>query len=107
MFETKTIVKRLVVGTTLLLSTGAWGGFEGWGQWGQSAAHDGQGNVHAQRPTNELAHFVYDPFEGQEMVEGGGDLYVHYPAPLNDTEGNFFMLEKQGTYTACDPPGSG
>jgi hypothetical protein len=106
MLDATRVAKRFVL-AAVLLSTGAWGRFEGWGQWGQSAAHDGQGNVRAQPPTRELAHFVYDPFENQEMAEGGGDLFVHYQAPLNDTEGNFFMMEKQGSYTACDPPGSG
>src|SRR5262249_5206676 len=29
------------------------------------------------------------------------------PAPLLDTDGNVYMLQKAGTYVSCDPPGSG
>jgi len=78
-----------------------------WEQWGQSADHDGETCARAQEPASELAHLVYDPFESQEMAEGGGDLFVHYQVPLNDDDGNFFMMQKAGTYTSCDPPGSG
>jgi hypothetical protein len=78
-----------------------------WSQWGQSAAHDGQTCAQGQSPTRVLEHIVYDPFEFQEMSEGGGDLFVHYQVPLNDSAGNFFMMHKAGTYTPCDPPGSG
>jgi hypothetical protein len=78
-----------------------------WDQWGQSAAHDGETCVRAQEPGRELAHLVYDQFEGQEMAEGGGDLFVHYQVPLSDDDGNFYMMHKEGTYTPCDPPGSG
>jgi hypothetical protein len=41
------------------------------------------------------------------MAEGFGDLFIHYQAPLNDDNGNFYMMQKGGTYTSCDPPGSG
>jgi hypothetical protein len=78
-----------------------------WSQWGQSAAHDGQACVAGQAPTTTLDHIVYDPFEFQEMAEGGGDLFIHYQVPLNDDDGNFYMMHKGGTYTPCDPPGSG
>jgi hypothetical protein len=78
-----------------------------WTQWGQSAAHDGQSCVRGQKPTKILDHIVYDPFEFQEMAEGGGDLFIHYQVPLNDDDGNFYMMQKGGTYTSCDPPGSG
>lgn len=78
-----------------------------WSQWGQSAAHDGQTCVRGQAPTRELEHIVYDPFEFQEMTETGGELFIHYQVPLNDGAGNFFMMHKAGTFTSCDPPGSG
>jgi hypothetical protein len=78
-----------------------------WSQWGRSAGHDGQSCARGQEPSNILHHLVYDPFEFQEMAEGGGDLFIHYQAPLNDDDGNFYMLQKGGTYTPCDPPGSG
>lgn len=78
-----------------------------WSQWGQSASHDGQACEPGQAPTNVLDHRVYDPFEFQEMAEGFGDLFIHYQAPLNDEAGNFYMMQKGGTYVSCDPPGSG
>src|ERR1043165_947268 len=78
-----------------------------WSQWGRSATHDGQTCARGQQPSNILHHIVYDPFEFQEMAEGGGDLFIHYQVPLNDENGNFYMMQKGGTYTSCDPPGSG
>jgi hypothetical protein len=78
-----------------------------WTQWGRSADHEGQACVRGQAPESELGHIVYDPFEFQEMAEGGGDLFIHYQVPLNDADGNFYMMQKSGTYTSCDPPGSG
>lgn len=77
-----------------------------WSQWGQSASHDGQTCARGQAPDNILHHIVYDPFEFQEMAEGGGDLFIHYQTPLTDEDGDFYMLQKGGTYTPCDPPGS-
>lgn len=78
-----------------------------WSQWGQSAAHDGQSCIVGQAPTHVLDHIVYDPFEFQEMSETSGDLFIHYQVPLNDGAGNFYMMHKGGTFTPCDPPGSG
>ena len=79
-----------------------------WSQWGRDATHDGQSCVTGQSPTHLLDHLVYDPFQFQEIAESGrGDLFVHYQVPLNDAAGNFYMLQKSGTYTSCDPPGSG
>src|SRR5262249_16640627 len=48
-----------------------------------------------------------DPFAEQEAAENRGALAVSYPAPLLDSEGNVFMLQKAGKYVSCDPPGSG
>jgi hypothetical protein len=78
-----------------------------WSQWGQSAAHDGQSCIRGQAPIQVLDHIVYDPFEFQEIAETGGDLFIHYQVPLNDDAGNYFMMHKGGTFTPCDPPGSG
>ena len=77
-----------------------------WSQWGQTASHDGQTCARGQAPDNILHHIVYDPFEFQEMAAGSGDLFIHYQTPLTDDDGNFYMLQKGGTYTQCDPPGS-
>jgi hypothetical protein len=78
-----------------------------WSQWGGSATHDGQTCARGQAPSNVLHHIEYDPFQFQEIAEGEGLLFVHYQVPLNDNQGNFYMMQKGGTYTSCDPPASG
>jgi hypothetical protein len=77
-----------------------------WTQWGQSADHQGQACVRGQAPETVFGHIVYDPFQAQEIAEGGA-LFVHYQVPLTDPLGNYYMMQKGGTYTSCDPPGSG
>ena len=78
-----------------------------WGQWGQSAAHNGQVCVRGQQDLRLLTRVVVDPFAEQETTEGFGGLSVHYPVPLVDGDGNVFVLKKGGSYVNCDPPGSG
>jgi hypothetical protein len=78
-----------------------------WTQWGGDATHQGEACATGQAPTNILHHQVYDPFEFQEMAETFNDLFIHYQVPLNDDRGHFYMMHKAGTYTSCDPPGSG
>ena len=78
-----------------------------WTQWGQSADHAGSSCVRGQAPERVLDHIVYDPFEFQEIAEGFGGLFMHYQVPLTDAVGGFYMMHKAGTYTSCDPPGSG
>src|SRR6185436_12097690 len=65
-----------------------------WTQWGGGAAHDGQTCRAGQDPTNIQHQLVYDPFQTQEIAEGGGVLFVHYQVPLNDHDGNFYMMQK-------------
>jgi hypothetical protein len=78
-----------------------------WTQWGRNAAHDGATCVRGQAPNQVLQQIVYDPFQLQEIEEGFGNLFVHYQVPLTDGDDNFYMMHKGGTYTSCDPPGSG
>jgi len=78
-----------------------------WTQWGQTASHSGATCARGQQPERVLGHIVYDPFQLQEIAESFDSLLVHYQVPLNDEEGNFYMMQKGGTYTPCDPPGSG
>src|ERR1043165_2445531 len=78
-----------------------------WTQWGQSADHAGSSCVRGQTPERVLDHIVYDPFEFQEIAEGFGGLFMHYQVPLTAAVGGFYMMHKAGTYTSCDPPGSG
>jgi hypothetical protein len=78
-----------------------------WSQWGQNASHQGQSCARGQDPNRILDHIVYDPFEFKELSEDFGLLFIHYQAPLNDSAGNYYMMQKGGTYTTCDPPSSG
>ena len=77
-----------------------------WTQWGQGPDHQGQSCIRGQEPNTVLGHIVYDPFQFQEIAENFGNLLVHYQVPLTDSFGGFYMMQKGGTYTSCDPPGS-
>lgn len=78
----------------------------GWPQWGRTPAHEGDICVRGQRPTTILDDLVYDPFLAQEQSDSYGDLLTHFQTPLIDGE-SLYLEKKSGTYTACDPPGSG
>jgi hypothetical protein len=78
-----------------------------WTQWGQGSAHNGMSCAAGQRGLRLLTQLVVDPFAAQEAAENRGALAVRYPAPLLDSEGDVFMLQKAGKYISCDPPGSG
>ena len=77
-----------------------------WPQWGQNAQHTGSVSVAGQNATQQLANIVYDPFVAAEQAESGGDLLVHYQAPLVDGN-DVFMEFKTGRYVQCNPAGSG
>jgi hypothetical protein len=69
-----------------------------WAQWGSNPAHTGMVNVAGQSLTRPLADIVYDPFISQEQAASGGELLVHYQAPI--TDGNDVYVEaKTGTYS--------
>ena len=53
-----------------------------------------------------LADVVYDPFVAAEANEGGGQLDVHYAAPLVE-DGAIYIEVKTGTYLPCPHPPSG
>jgi Bacterial Ig-like domain (group 3) len=76
-----------------------------WPQWGQNPQHTGYLPVVGQAPQAKLSDQVFDPFVAQEIAESGA-LLTHYQVPLvNGT--TVFMEFKTGTYTSCQPPGSG
>jgi hypothetical protein len=69
-----------------------------WAQWGSNPAHTGMVNVAGQSLTRQLADIVYDPFISKEQAASGGELLVHYQAPI--TDGNDIYVEaKTGTYS--------
>lgn len=85
-----------------------WGGHgeSAWSQWGQSAAHDGSIDAVGQDADRVVGSAVIDPFVDQEQAETGGALLVHYGVPLSSGK-DVFLMTKRGSYTPCDPPGSG
>jgi BACON domain-containing protein len=78
-----------------------------WAQWGANSQHSGMVSVAGQNAAMQLADIVYDPFVAQEQAESadGGDLTVHYQAPITDGNDVYFMT-KTGTYTSCQTPGA-
>src|SRR5215469_1486176 len=76
-----------------------------WPQWAQNPQHTGMVQVNGQVPNRQLAQIVYDPFVAQEQAEQGGDLAVHYQAPLVDGN-NVYMEFKTGRWIKCNPSGS-
>jgi outer membrane protein assembly factor BamB len=78
---------------------------QAWTEWGQNAQHTGTVSVSGQRAVRSIFELTYDPFVAQEQAEFGGDLVVHYQAPLADGN-DLFMEFKTGTWVPCVPPGS-
>lgn len=79
---------------------------QSWTEWGQNAQHTGSVAVVGQHADRRTADLIYDPFVAQEQAEAGGDLVVHYQAPLADGD-DVFMEFKTGTWIPCKPAGSG
>ena len=73
-----------------------------WHQWGGNPAHTGESCATGQALERILADIVIDPLVGDEIADVGGDLLVHYQAPLVDGD-HVFMMRKGGTYTPCVP----
>jgi outer membrane protein assembly factor BamB len=73
-----------------------------WHQWGGNAAHTGESCATGQPLQRILADIVIDPLVAQEIAGEGGDLVVHYQAPLVDGD-RLFMVQKGGTFTGCVP----
>lgn len=69
-----------------------------WPQWGRNPQHTGEVDFNGQNLNRLIQDIVYDPFVAQEQAETGGDLLVHYQAPLID--GNDVYMEfKAGNFT--------
>jgi len=82
----------------LLLGTCIAANAQEWPQWGQNPQHTGVSIAVGQQVRHILADVVYDPFVEKEKVEYGGDLDVHYQAPI--TEGDDVYMEfKTGQFT--------
>jgi outer membrane protein assembly factor BamB len=77
-----------------------------WPQWGRSPDHEGNTCVRGQHTANILDDLVFDPFVAEEQADAGGDLLTHFQTPLIDGD-DVYIETKSGTYTPCNPPGSG
>src|SRR6516165_3382331 len=89
----------LAIGGTLALT--AADGPANWPQWGQNPQHQGFVDIAGQPLTNILADLTFDPNVPAEKASTGGDLLVHYQAPLLH-ENNVFMEFKGGPFTDAD-----
>ena len=72
-----------------------------WAQWGANPQHSGMVSVAGQNAAHQLADIVYDPFVSQEQSANGGELKVHYQAPITDGNDVYFMT-KSGTYSSSN-----
>ncbi len=70
-------------------------------QWGQNAGHTGSAVVAGQRPEQIHAEFVYDGLADAMRRDRGGDLLVHYMAPLVDGDDVFTMSRGASTWESC------
>jgi hypothetical protein len=72
-----------------------------WSQFGANPKHTGSVAVAAQPLLHLFSDITYDPFVPQEQEAAGGDLLVHYQAPLVDGD-DVFMEFKSGQFVALD-----
>ena len=72
-----------------------------WLQWGQNQQHQGFVDTTGQNLNNILADLTFDPNVPAEKASTGGDLLVHYQAPLLH-QNDVFMEFKGGTFTDAD-----
>ena len=93
----------LVLATSL--SGRAAAGPTNWPQWGQNAQHQGAVSSISQTPLVQLADMPFDPFvlnpdgtAGPELNFFGGELLVHYQAPIIH-ENDVYMMFETGTYS--------
>lgn len=62
-------------------------------------------SVRSRRPSSITSSTIRS--SSRRSPRGFGELFVHYQVPLNDDNNNFYMLHKGGSYTSCNPAGSG
>ncbi|HXI13383.1 MAG TPA: hypothetical protein VNM92_12195 [Thermoanaerobaculia bacterium] len=86
----------LLVSLTALLITEPV--FAQWAQWGRGPRHDNNSSAAGRSLDLIENEIVLDPFADQEEANAGGNLLVHYQAPLVDGSDAFVVI-KSGTYT--------
>ena len=73
---------------------------QNWNQWGQNARHTGTVSVSGQRLEAAIAEFQYDPLADALRQDAGGDLLVHYMAPIVDGN-DVFIMTRVGEWSSC------
>ena len=86
---------------TMALVNAAAGYGQGWQQWGQNPRHSGAVRVAGQRLDHVLGQFTYDTLADQMRADSGGDLLVHYMAPLLDGDDIFTMSRGDSQWISC------
>ncbi len=76
-------------------------GAQTWQQWGQNPRHTGAVSVAAERPSHVLGQFTYDPLADAIRQDTGGELLVHYMAPLVDGDEVFIMSRGSSQWVSC------
>ena len=75
-----------------------------WGQWGNTAQHQGTTAQPGQSLSHIIASTVFDPLAPLEKTDGQGDILLHYQTPLLDGD-DVFMEHKSGGFIPCVQPG--
>jgi len=86
------MLKRLFVLAMMLLAAAAAEGQ--WPQFGGNPRHTGSAALTAQPLVKVLADVIHDPFVPEE-VSDSGDLFIHYPAPILDSDDVFMSRKEQ------------
>jgi outer membrane protein assembly factor BamB len=96
-----TLLTVLLLGAAVAAAADGGRQGQGWPQWGGNPSHTGAVATIGQPADKILARLVYDPFAAQEQNDPltGGNLLVHYQAPLVDG-GAVYMEFKSGAYTS-------
>lgn len=74
-----------------------------WPQWGQNPQHTGRVNVAAQKPDAILGEYAYDHLADAMRADFGGNLLVHYMAPIV-VGGDVYTLSRgDSRWVSCQP----
>ena len=90
-------MKYVLVPYLIALSMNA----QSWQQWGQNPRHTGAVSIAGQKPVRLFGQFTYDSLADQIRQDTGGNLLVHYMAPLVDGDEVFIMSRGDSQWISC------
>ena len=73
---------------------------QNWTQWGQNPQHTGAVGVSGQKLEKVYDTFQYDLLAEKIRADEGGNLLVHYMAPIVDGD-DVFMMQRAGDWVSC------